>query len=171
MYTSHNIGRRGIWKPWHCSLTWIKFCWNLVNTCWPKTYLNQNKRIWCFISSMCVFKGKWLVNKWSLLFQKSTQLDTFAFFSVFCDSRSQYRSYDHVLYIFSHLQNNAQLLLGADFLFNAYKIFLRPSKWPHETNFHTRDRIFYVRPCFILWNLTKITFSCRKIFFTCRMTL
>ena len=79
MYTSHNIGRHGIWKPWHCSLTWIKFCWNLVNTCWPKTYLNQNKRIWCFISSMCVFKGKWLVNKWSVLFQKGTLLSVFFF--------------------------------------------------------------------------------------------
>ena len=116
-----------------------------------------------------VNKSTILVNIWSLLFQKGTLLKHFAIFLVFSISRSQYWSYDHVVYIFFHLQNNAQLLLGADFLFDVSKIFLRLSKWPHETNFHTCDRIFYVRACFILWNSTKITFSSRKIFFTCRM--
>ena len=29
MYTSHNIGRHGIWKPWYCNLAPQKFCWHL----------------------------------------------------------------------------------------------------------------------------------------------
>ena len=59
-----------------------------------------------------------LVNTWGLLFQKGTQVKGFAIFSVFCDSRSQYWSYDHIVYIFFHLQNIPQLLLGTDFLFD-----------------------------------------------------
>ena len=120
-------------------------------------------------------KGKtfcWnLVNTWSLLFQNVDKVENFAFFLVFSVSRSQYWSNDHTIYIFFHLQNNAQLLLGTDFLFDVWKIFLRPSKWPHETNFHNCDRIFCILPCFISYNLTKIAFSCRRIFFTYRMML
>ena len=59
-----------------------------------------------------------LVNKWNVLFQKSTQWACFAIFSMFCDYRSQYWSYDHIVYIFFHLQNIPQLLLGTDFLFD-----------------------------------------------------
>ena len=58
-------------------------------------------------------KKKQLVNKWSLLFQKGTQVYNFAFFQFFVIFFS---SDDYVEYIFFHLWNNAQLLLGADFL-------------------------------------------------------
>ena len=64
-----------------------------------------------------------LVNTWSLLFQKGTQLEVFAFFSVFCDSWSQYRSDDYVIYICFHLQNIAQLLLGTDFYLTSRNFF------------------------------------------------
>jgi len=66
------------------------------------------KKIWSTLSQ----------HDWSLLFQKGTQLACFAIFSVFCDSRSQYWSYDYIVYIFSHLQDIPQLLLGTDFLFD-----------------------------------------------------
>ena len=40
--------------------------------------------------------SQYLVNIWSLLFQKGTQLKLFGIFFVFSESPSQFRSYDHV---------------------------------------------------------------------------
>ena len=68
-------------------------------------------------------------NTWSLLFQKGTQVKDFAIFSVFCDSRRQYWFYDHVVYIFFHLQNIAR----ATFVRNGFFI------WRLENFFETRE--------------------------------
>ena len=69
------------------------------------------------------------------IISKGHSMSLFCFFSVFCDSRSQYWSYDYIVYIFFHLQNIPQLLLGTDFLFDVEKICLRLEKWPRKAIF------------------------------------
>ena len=51
-------------------------------------------------------------------FKRALNCTFLLFFSVFCDYRSQYWSYDRIVYIFFLLQNISQLLLGTDFLFD-----------------------------------------------------
>ena len=87
------------------------------NMVFHSSKLLKKYRILPIFSKLAILKSN-LVNMWSLLFQKGTQLNGFAFFSVFCDSRGQYRSDDYVVYIFFHLWNIPQLLLGTDFLFD-----------------------------------------------------
>ena len=57
---------------------------------------------------------KHLVNMWSLLFQKGTQLNLFDIFLVFSESPSQFWSYDHVRHI---------KIIFRTFLTNPWEIF------------------------------------------------
>ena len=120
MYTSHNIGRHGIWKSWYCSLAPQKFCWHLVNTCWPKMYLQQNKRIWCFNLDMCVFEGNWLVNKCEYFFRGGSgrsAMYIFSMISIFCSR------YDMSL-IESTLESQWSVLSHPDKIFSCFDPYL-----------------------------------------------
>ena len=68
-----------------------------------------------------------LVNRWSLLFQKGTQVRGFAFFSVLWFLKPICVLWPRCIYFF-HPQNNAQLLLGVDFFIGRLENFLETLK-------------------------------------------
>ena len=130
--------------------------------------------IWGFISDMCIFELIYLVNKWSLLFQKGTQRRGFAFFQFFLNHFFISRDMTMMYICFLITGTFLTRLSSQIFDLRLQKKFLRAwSSHVDKVLLNTTQnlRIFFRCQSMEWWKSNLTLVFCRRIFFTYRMML